>query len=74
MIGTVEEFRYRLEKAMNIRGLRPIDICNSTGIYQSTLSQYRSGARGQTENLKRCTNPSGPVVVDGWILLCVPRK
>ena len=43
MIGTVEEFRYRLEKAMNIRGLRPIDICNSTGISQSTLSQYRSG-------------------------------
>lgn len=43
MIGTVEEFRYRFEKAMNIRGLRPIDICNSTGISQSTLSQYRSG-------------------------------
>ena len=40
---------------------------NATGVRGSSIARV-------LENLKRCANPSGPVVVDGWILLCVPRK
>ena len=43
------------------------------------ITYNATGARGSSiarvlENLKRWANTSGPVVVDGWILLSIPRK
>lgn len=39
----MEEFRVRLQKAMDIRGLRQQDIIEKTGIGSSAISQYLSG-------------------------------
>lgn len=43
MVQITEEFKIRLEKAMTMRGYKPIDISKRTGISESTISQYRSG-------------------------------
>ena len=43
MVQIVEEFKVRFEKALSLRGIRPIDVSVKTGIAESTLSQYRSG-------------------------------
>ena len=43
MIKIIEDFRYRFERALSIRGVKPIDLANNTGISESTISQYRSG-------------------------------
>ena len=45
-----EEFKIRLEKAMTHREKKPIDIVKATGISQSALSQYRSGATKPNRN------------------------
>lgn len=42
-IEVKEEFKYRLEKALAIRGMRPKDLAVKSGISESTISQYRSG-------------------------------
>lgn len=38
-----EEFKYRLEKALTFRNMRPKDLADKSGISESTISQYRSG-------------------------------
>lgn len=38
-----EPFKNRFVKAMEIRGLKSVDICKKTGIRDSTISQYRNG-------------------------------
>lgn len=43
MIEIVEEFKYRLEKAMAIRGKKAVDVSKGTGISESVISQYRKG-------------------------------
>lgn len=43
MAEIIEEFRYRLEKALNAASMKPIDLSEKTGISQATISQYRSG-------------------------------
>lgn len=39
----VEEFKYRLEKALTCRGIKPAELAQRTGISEATISQYRSG-------------------------------
>lgn len=39
----VEEISFRLQKAMNIRGLRQRDLVEKTGIPKSSINQYLSG-------------------------------
>lgn len=39
----VEDFRFRLEKALTAREVKPIELAEKTGISQSAISQYRSG-------------------------------
>lgn len=43
MIERVSTFKDRLNEALIIRDVRPIDLARGTGISESTISQYRSG-------------------------------
>lgn len=43
MIKKIEDFKTRLNKALAIRELRPVELAAQTGISESTISQYRSG-------------------------------
>ena len=43
MIEIKEEFRYRLERALATRNIKPSELAKSTGISEATISQYRSG-------------------------------
>ena len=43
MIEVKEEFKVRLQKALNARNMKPIDLANRTGLSESLISQYRSG-------------------------------
>ncbi len=43
MVELTEPFKNRLEMALAIRGVRPVELSEKTGILQSTISQYRSG-------------------------------
>ena len=43
MLENRDDFRARLEKAMDAAELKPIDLANAAGFSESTISQYRSG-------------------------------
>lgn len=43
MVEVVASFNERLEIALSESGMRAVDLANSLGISQSTISQYRSG-------------------------------
>lgn len=43
MIEIVSNFKDRLNKALSIRNMKPIELSEKTGISESTISQYRSG-------------------------------
>lgn len=43
MIEIQEEFKVRLQKALNARNMKPIELANRTGLSEATISQYRSG-------------------------------
>jgi transcriptional regulator with XRE-family HTH domain len=43
MIELKEDFNKRLDYAMAVRGMRPVDLAMLTDISESTISQYRSG-------------------------------
>ena len=48
----IDEIKNRLRKAINIRNIRQIDLCEKTGISKSSISQYMSGyARPSDENI-----------------------
>lgn len=38
-----EEFRARLNKALTVKGLRAVDLCEQTGIPKGAVSYYLSG-------------------------------
>lgn len=45
-------FKNRLIEAMDLREMKSVDLCNKTGIRDSTISQYRSGyAEPKTDKL-----------------------
>lgn len=43
MIERVSDFKNRLNEALDIRNMKPIELSEKTGISESTISQYRSG-------------------------------
>lgn len=43
MIEVVSTFNKRIDEALNIRQLKPVDLSKRTGISEATISQYRSG-------------------------------
>ena len=43
MIEKVSTFKDRLNEALIIRDIKPVDLSRGTGISESTISQYRSG-------------------------------
>ena len=43
MAKVVASFKDRLNEALDIRNMRPIDLCNRADIPESAMSQYRSG-------------------------------
>ncbi|RHU80475.1 helix-turn-helix domain-containing protein [Clostridiaceae bacterium OM08-6BH] len=50
----IKPFKDRLKQALEIRELRPVDLCRKTKISQSTMSQYLSGyAEPKKERLTR---------------------
>lgn len=57
MIKKVEDFKDRLNKALSIRDIKPIELSEKTGISESTISQYRSGyAKPKEERLAIIAN------------------
>lgn len=51
MIEKVSTFKDRLNEALIIRDVKPVDLARGTGISESTISQYRSGY-AEPEELK----------------------
>lgn len=43
MVEIKEDFRLRLQFAMDHAGIKAIDLARKTGISEATISQYRSG-------------------------------
>lgn len=43
MIEIKEDFKIRLQKALNAQNMKPIDLSMRTGLSEATISQYRSG-------------------------------
>lgn len=43
MVEIKEEFKKRLEKALELADMKPVDLARVTGISEATISQYRSG-------------------------------
>lgn len=43
MLERKEEFKDRLTRAMDIRGIRAVDLAHRLGVSESAISQYRSG-------------------------------
>ena len=43
MVEIKEEFRTRLERALEYNDMKPVDLAKLTGIAEATISQYRSG-------------------------------
>ena len=50
MIKKIEEFNVRLDKALSLRDMKPVELSKKTGISESTISQYRSGYAKPKEN------------------------
>lgn len=42
-MGEKEELKDRLKKALDYKGVKPIDVCEKTGIPKSAMSYYLSG-------------------------------
>ena len=43
MVEIKETFKERLEKALDYRRMKPVELARMTGISEATISQYRSG-------------------------------
>lgn len=43
MVKIQEEFRKRLDKALEYNNMKPVELAKATGIAEATISQYRSG-------------------------------
>lgn len=57
MIEKVASFKERLNEALTVRNVRPVDLAKKTGISESTISQYRSGyAEPKEEKLALIAN------------------
>lgn len=67
MVELKEDFRTRLEYALNFRGLKPVDLSKRTGISESTISQYRSGYAKPKEK-KLLTLANALSVSPSWLM------
>lgn len=57
MIEKVTTFKDRLNEALEIRGIKPVDLSKKTHISESTISQYRNGyAEAKSERLVMIAN------------------
>lgn len=74
MIEVKQDFRTRLETAMTLRGIRPVDLSKATNIPEATISQYRSGYAKPKE--KRLAIIADALRVDpSWLMgLDVPME
>ncbi len=67
MIEIKEAFNKRLETALNLRGIKPVDLAKKTGISEATISQYRSGyAKPKEPRLVIIANALG--VDPAWLM------
>lgn len=63
----VEDFSDRLRKAMNIRGIKQIDLVNKTGIDKSLISNYLSGKyKAKSDKLHKLAIALN--VSEGWLM------
>lgn len=74
MIEIKEQFRYRLEKALALRQMKPSDLSRLTQISEATISQYRSGYSKPKD--KRLVQIANVLAVDpAWLMgLDVPME
>lgn len=74
MIEIQEEFKIRLQKALNARNMRPIELANRTGLSEATISQYRSGySKPKQKRLALISDVLG--VSPAWLMgLAVPME
>lgn len=57
MIEKVSTFKDRLNEALIIRGIKPVDLSKKTHISEATISQYRNGyAEAKSERLVMIAN------------------
>ena len=67
MVEIKEAFRIRLDKALALRDMKPVDLANRTGISESTISQYRSGySKPKRDRLVLLANALG--VSPSWLM------
>ena len=57
MIEMISNFKDRLNQALSIRNMKPVELSAKSGISESTISQYRSGyAKPKDEKLVILSN------------------
>ena len=60
MIEKVSTFKERFNEALSVRGIKPIELSEKTGLSESTISQYRSGyAKPKDDKLVLLSNVLG---------------
>lgn len=74
MVEIQEDFKVRLQKALNARNMKPIELANRTGLSEATISQYRSGySKPKQKRLALLSDVLG--VSPAWLMgLAVPME
>lgn len=67
MVEIKEEFRARLEKALDYKDMKPAELAKATDISEATISQYRSGySKPKDQRLVNIANALG--VDPAWLM------
>lgn len=62
-----DAFRARLKEALDAQGMRPVDLCNETGIPKSAISYYLAGkSQPKSDRLYLICKALG--VSEAWLL------
>ena len=67
MIKKIDSFKNRLNIALDLREMKPIDLSNRTGISESTISQYRTG-RAEPKSVRLADISSALRVDPTWLM------
>ncbi len=63
----VEEFSDRLKKAMSLKGMKQVDLCNKTGLDKALISNYLSGKyKAKQDKLHKLAIALD--VSEGWLM------
>lgn len=62
----IDTFANRLQKAMNLNNIKPVDLSKTTGIDKSLISSYLSGRYGASDKNKQILSKALGVS-DAWL-------